>query len=48
MTFVQLYIKEVKLSIIDRVLKIIRIPQLCQFEWVCDFKPNDLYRNPES
>ena len=29
-----------QIEILDRILKIIRIPKLCQFEWVCNFKPN--------
>ena len=36
-----------QIEILDRILKIIRIPQLCQFEWVCDFKPNSI-NNSES
>ena len=31
-----------QIEILDRILKIIRIPKLCQFEWVCNFKPNSI------
>tara|TARA_B100000214_G_C23857216_1_gene576297 strand:+ start:93 stop:581 length:489 start_codon:yes stop_codon:yes gene_type:complete len=29
-----------QIEIIDRILKIFRIPKFCQFSWVCDFRPN--------
>ena len=31
-----------QIEIIDRIFKIFRIPKLCQFSWVCDFKPNSI------
>ena len=36
-----------QIEIIDRIFKIFRIPKLCQFSWVCDFKPNSI-NNSES
>ena len=31
-----------QIEIIDRILKILRIPRLCQFSWVCDLRPNSI------
>ena len=31
-----------QIEIIDRILKIFRIPRLCQFSWVCDLRPNSI------
>jgi spore germination cell wall hydrolase CwlJ-like protein len=31
-----------QIEIIDRIFKIFRIPKLCQFSWVCDFKSNSI------
>ena len=36
-----------QIEIIDRIFKIFRIPKLCQFSWVCDFKANSI-NNSES
>ena len=37
-----------QIEIIDKVLKLLRIPAFCQFSWTCDLKSNDLHRDSES
>ena len=37
-----------QIEIIDKVLKLLRIPAFCQFSWTCDPISNDSYKDSES
>ncbi len=37
-----------QIEIIDKVLKLLRIPAFCQFAWTCDPISNDSYKDSES
>ena len=37
-----------QIEIIDKVLKLLRIPAFCQFSWTCDPISNDSYKDLES